>query len=54
MEDCFWCPVLEETEYFCLIIAFALLQEAWVLNVNHFTVFTKDYENGEAETATIV
>jgi len=48
------CPVLEEAEDFFAAVAFALFQEAGVLNVEDAALFVEHHEHREAEAFGVV
>ena len=50
----FRCPVLQEAEGLLLIIAFTLLQEAGILDMEYIAIFIQNYKDWETETGRII
>ena len=53
LSHCRGSPAAEEAEYFVLVIALALFEEAGVLRVQDFSVIIKYHKNGKPETCRI-
>lgn len=47
-------PVLQESEGLLLIIAFALLQEAGILDMEYIAILIQNHEDRETETGRII